>query len=607
MRESDVPPELIYQKFQRTRYPSPFFDIASIALNLPLKDLQKFCFILSIIDPIIGPLIRKLARYAITQILVDCEDQELKRYYEQLIDKIDLQNHLIQIGLDFHTYGNAFVTIFYPFTRTFRCTSCKILHNISDLTKRGQLEYDKKLNLLTFFAFCPTCRGRRKIIIETNIQTDLPIGKFNNETKIVHWAPQQIDIEYIPSANVSVYTYILTKQEEKMISELNENALMYMHENFLKAYITKTKIRLLNIFHFKYPTPTDPQFYPGWGISPIVNVMKLIYYGQILRKANEVIAWEHILPLRILTLSREAPPIDTSAIQATLNELIKKWRQDPGMIAVLPYPLELRYIGGEGKALLLTGEIANVVEQIITGMEVPRELVYGGLGWSSSLVALRMLENYFMNYIYQLQHFLSYFNEHIKKIYNISKDVTLRFKTFRRADDINYLSLLINLTQAQLISKETLLDILGFDDEIEKQKLKKELKEFIDTQEELAKYDKEKKIQIVNELANQIISQWLSRAAEQTGTTIIDIERLIDNWTFQLLQTPADEREAILKNLKQNMPDVYEAIITKLLGLQEALGGEIEPIISQMHTNIKTENIEPLPEKKPPRRKKEVI
>ncbi|MEM2174092.1 MAG: hypothetical protein QXI58_00505 [Candidatus Micrarchaeia archaeon] len=626
MKVSDIPEEILAYRIERTKYPSPFLDIATLALNIPKQDVDKFCWLVSILDPIIGPIIRKLAKYAITQILVDTTDSELKDAFEHLINKIELQNHLIQIGLDYHTYGNAFVSILYPFRRFFRCDGCNNNFDISQIKNITQLSYKK--DRLVFIGYCPFCKTKRTIeIITIRNSENLRLANFNNEVKLIHWAPPQIDIEYIPSVNFSIYYYTLSKTEKNMILQGNPYALKYMHEEFIKAALKgkKLEITTMNMFHFKFPTPTSVDFFPGWGLSPILNVIKLVYYAQILRKANEVIAWEHILPLRLISPNPQFGPVNFEDFRRKIATVLKRWKLDPGVIGIVPVPFISTLIGGEGKALNLTPEIINTVEQIITGMEVPRELVFGGLSWSSSLVALRMLENYFMNYTYQLQHFFDFFVDHIKRIYKITTEVKLRFKTFRRADDIQYLHLLIGLNQAQLISKETLMDIIGFDYEKERDKLKKEMIKLVEDSADVDAEAKKQQAKVIDKVVDEIISQWLARAAQEAGYSIIDIERLIDYWTYQLLQRPKEDQEATLEYLKQNMPNVYEAIITKLIGLQQIVGAEAEQFMAEKVKGSQKEAIElesvikkqqkkrekavekPLPEKKPPRRHDEII
>jgi hypothetical protein len=60
-------------------------------------------------------------------ITVDDENQQLRGQWEDIIEHIlRLRPFMIEVGLDYFCYGNAFVSIHYPFEKYLICGSCKL-------------------------------------------------------------------------------------------------------------------------------------------------------------------------------------------------------------------------------------------------------------------------------------------------------------------------------------------------------------------------------------------------------------------------------------------------------------------------------------------------
>src|SRR5262249_48943710 len=116
-----------------------------------------------------------------------------------------------------------------------------------------------------------------------------------------------------------------------------------------------------NIFHLKRPTIAQKDM--GWGMPLILPVLKDTYYLQVLRKAQEAIAQQHIVPLRLpFPQAGSAPsdPYSTTDLgmwRRRIEAEIAKWRQDPNYMPILPLPIGNETIGGEGKALMLHQEM----------------------------------------------------------------------------------------------------------------------------------------------------------------------------------------------------------------------------------------------------------
>jgi hypothetical protein len=183
---------------------------------------------------------------------------------------------------------------------------------------------------------------------------------------------------------------------------------------------------------------------------------------------------ESIVPLRILYPQAGSgssdPYVSTSLIDwrdAVAGE-IAQWRRDPNYIPIVPLPIGNQTIGGDGKALLLTGEMQSLMEVIINGLGVPKEFIFGGAQWSGTQVSMRMVENAFLGYIQGQRSLLRKVVRDIAAFMSWP-EVNVRFRPFKMVDDLQRKAFNFQLQQANIISKTTLAGDSDFslDDELE--------------------------------------------------------------------------------------------------------------------------------------------
>jgi hypothetical protein len=216
----------------------------------------------------------------------------------------------------------------------------------------------------------------------------------------------------------------------------------------------------------------------GWGKPLIIHSMGRMFYLYVLRRAQEAIALQRILPLEFIFPQANAQQdpyqhVNLSSWQGTVQEEIRKWRVDPNYISVVAVPLGFERLGGDGRALLLGPEIEVTNKEITGGMGVPIEFVFGGLSWSGSSVSLRTLENHFLMYRRLLLRFVNWAKTRIR-LYLGMPDVDIGFTEFKMADDIQRKQIVIQLNAANKISDHTMLTELGFDYDDELKMIEKE-------------------------------------------------------------------------------------------------------------------------------------
>jgi hypothetical protein len=448
-------------------YPSPFFDIAQTYMPPTVKELFRWCAYFFYKDPMIGSVVTKIAEYPVTDFVYNADEKHVRDGWKELMeDTLDMKPFLIELGLDYFCYGNAFISINLPFVRWLQCTGCQTLFRLSDPS------FEYKFRDFGFQITCAACGVNCTAkIIDKSLRDRSGIN-------FVRWDPKNIDIHYNPITGRSKYRYKIPNKVQKAVQQGVREILVDIPEVFLQALKAKRDIALSdqNIFHFKRPTLAEADM--GWGKPLIIHSMGRMFYLYVLRRAQEAIALQRIMPLEFIFPQANAQQdpyqhVNLSSWQSTVQGEIRKWRTDPNYISVVAVPLGFERLGGDGRALLLGPEIEVTNKEITGGMGVPLEFVFGGLSWSGSSVSLRTLENHFLMYRRLLLRFVNWVKNRLRLFLNLP-DVEIGFTEFKMADDIQRKQIVIQLNAANKISDHTMLTELGFDYDDELKMIEKE-------------------------------------------------------------------------------------------------------------------------------------
>ncbi|MBC8436848.1 hypothetical protein H8D85_00840 [bacterium] len=214
---------------------------------------------------------------------------------------------LIEIGLDYYTYGNAFISASTTPRRFLKCPSCKEESLIDHVIY--------KLKNFEFMGSCPSCKAGGQIFTIVD-----EIAKSMNGIKFVRWSPENIDIDYDPISNEAIYYYNIPASVKTKILKGNKHTLSKIPKVFLESLKKKKKIKLdeNNFYHFKRPTLAEENM--GWGKPIILPALKTIYYLQTLKRGNEAIANEHIIPKKSIY------PANTTTLDPYTQMNLGKWK-----------------------------------------------------------------------------------------------------------------------------------------------------------------------------------------------------------------------------------------------------------------------------------------
>lgn len=478
------------------KYDSPFLDMTSNFIPRTIKGILRFLAASMLTDGLVSQTIIKMSEYPITDLIYNDakpsnikDDKTIEKWTKILEKKMKIMPAMKQIGMDYHGYGNSIVSINYPFKRMLRCKTCK---KSDDVAVVVGLKYRN-------FKYEGDCRHCKKHIIyeSYDLQTN-ELDKLN----FIFWDLFYIHIKFNNISGNHFYYYEIPPNIKTAIRRGDLDIINTTKLEVIEAVRKRKKLKLKedNIFHFKRSGPQ--YFYPserGWGLSALLPVMKEIFHNKILKKGNEMIAFDHIVPLRLLFPqgTGDVSPHSTIPLanwRTSVEDEIRKWKADPNYISIMPLPVGQINFSGDAKLLSITPEIKATEDAIITGIGIIPEIIRGGASWSGSNVSLRVVENSFLNHRVLMDEFLEWVVDNVGDYFKMAK-IGVKLSDFKMADDIQRKNMMIQASQQpagdRTISRTTALKELDLDPKEEYDNIKDELEKAIELRVEQMKGDAE--------------------------------------------------------------------------------------------------------------------
>lgn len=529
------------------------FDFLTGFAPRKLKDLFRWVEYLYYNSAHIFAALKKFAEYPITEIEIDTENAVLKKNWETLLSRtINLRNVSIKTGLDLHLYGNSFISVYKPFNRFLLCEHCNAKSGIT------KVDYKFTLKAMMFNFKCPACDKTSSSAPHDERVTD------KSRINIIRWDPKLMDINHNPITGQSVYYYTIPMDLKAQVEKGDKHIINTMPSEFLKAIQEDKNFEFApdEIYHMKIDPPAGIE--SQWGFPPLTATIKLFFYTAVLRKANESIALDHLVPFRVLhpaPISGNADPATSINLANWRSELevnLKRWRRDPLHLMFSPVALGVTQMGGQGRALLTLGEVKDAEDNIIAAMGIPREFLYGGLSFTGSAITLRMLEN-------QLQTYTKHQDDQSQWVVNKIADITgwesvgVHYKPFKMIDDAQQKAVLMQLNSIKpIVSDTTLLSMNELDITEERDKRKQESLDEARMQAEL----QEEVTRAQNKLS--ATAKMEAQVGQQSNTGMgYDPQQVIgqaEQFVSQLMQADTGTQKSMMSHLSQEDPVFYAVV-----------------------------------------------
>jgi hypothetical protein len=396
-------------------------------------------------------------------------------------------NELAQIGDEFMTYGNVFVSLYFPFERFLICPQCHTEYPAKLLPHKFRAKDT------AFLGQCPKCEYAGSLRADDRRSPD------KDNIKLVRWNPKEIRLRAHPvSGRMEYYWEIpatfaakLTEGDAFAVSDTPMSMLRCMSDTAGKSSGTQRlfKFKPDSIYHMREATLSGLPII-GWGIPPIMPNFKLAYYIQVLRRYDEAIAMDYIIPFRILYPEVGAQPQQDPVLSSNLAEfkghmlrMVQERRRDPTTVQVAPFQVGYQMVGGEAKALAPKESIKFAVEELLNAAGYPSELYMGSLTLQTAPVALRLFERTQNTLVDGYNDLVGWITRRIARQYMMGEmDSKLRSVTL--ADDLERKALQLQAAAGMDISKSTAYSPFKLDYIAEQKKI-------IDEQDELQKLQQE--------------------------------------------------------------------------------------------------------------------
>lgn len=570
-------------------YPSPFINLSDTKIPRSTSEIFKWCKYYYMFDPLISGSVNALASFPVTEVYLEDSDAKsgkeqsdmLKFYNKIFFDTIHITKLLVEMGIDYYLYGN--------------------------------------------------------VIVFGEIIKDEVVGRYKWK-HITRLDPTKMLIDYNPVTQEKKFRWIIPEKIAKIVKDKKPVEEYNKIPQILKDACNKKKSVLLNpnnVYHIARPSDSSGDSVV-WGTPVIANVIKLLMYRTTLRQAQEAIAREHIVPMRLFYLQKSDsfdPTANWSAVAQNLANELKKAVRDPNYKVVSPVPVGLQNVGGEGRALLLTNEIEQVQNEILAGMNVPREFIFGGVSYSGSSIALKILENNFITYRLQLEDFMNNFiiktlavlNGEYSEFSDDSEIVTARMTDMKMQDDVQQKQIVLDLNARGKVSDEYVWKMMGLDVDKIKTAIKAEAVAKINDDFELQKLQSEKQFELqkiqmqqqaeLQKMQNALMGQdpqmqqqmqmeqpqqGVPQNLQQEG----EVQGQPQPQQNEPPQEEGSEQEQIMQAAKQLMSlpkRQQEQMLSKLpQQMQQQIALAMQQIEAQPKEGV---DMRPMPEQKPPRRK----
>ena len=549
-------------------HPNPAFDFLTGFVPRKLKDLFKWTEYLLYNSAHIYAALKKFGELVITDIEYSTPNDALRKQYKKLFTKtMKIKSALLMASLDKHVYGNHFTSIYKPFVRNLKCPNCQHMVNIQ------MVDYKFELKKLQFKYLCKKCRKTvdgqvvdRKILAASKLH-------------LIRWDPKLMDIDYNPVTGQSVYYYTIPQDIKDKVKLGSKHLINGMPYEFLENIRDNKLFRFEKdaIFHIKVASPAGIE--QQWGFPPLASTIKLFLYTMVLRKANEAIALEHIVPMRILHPEQHGTQDLTQMIslarwQDEMKYNIRRWRRDPLHIMFAPVPVGVVNMGGDGRAMLTLGEVQEAEKNIMAALGIPEEFLTGGLTKAGMEATLRLIENQLQGHADDMNDLLQWYTDQFSKFLGWAR-IDTKLTPLKMVDDTETKQELIGLATGgqggqQPVSMQTVMDRLGLDPEEERDK---RLQWALDEARLQIKMQQE-----VQKLQNTLSQQVQQQIAGAAGLNY-DQQAVIgkaEGLVQQLMSLDPNTRRAQIRSLQSEDYVMYSVVIQRLEEMENSQKQQVE-------------------------------
>lgn len=464
-------------------FADPFNDIATTQMPTTMKSALWWSEYIWTVMGTYRMAMERIVSYFITDIELggDASDEEKNKYKDFLNQQLDSLSFLSLMMRDRLCYGNAFASVIVPFRRMLACPKTSDLYPLKVVYNNFNFEFTGDFE---FVATCPKTgwRGPWKVVDKPREEADHLILK--------RWSPHEIEILHDPYTDEVSYLWRIPEYYKRMIRDGNLHHLERVSTQVLDA-IKNDLLFKFNpdaIYHMKEPTLAGIRNM-GWGLPRSLINYRQLWYVQVLRRYNEAIALDYVIPFRLITpasggsgssvggITTQDPMSIYSAgdFRSQVKNMVNRRRKDPASWQVLPFPVNYQMLGGDAKQLAPTELITQGFETLLNETGTPVEFYQGSLSVQAAPMALRLFESTHRQLVSDANAFMQWVCNTISRVMSWEiVDASLKRVTI--ADDMQKQMSALQLMMGQQLSGTSGLAAIGYDWETEQRRIADEAK-----------------------------------------------------------------------------------------------------------------------------------
>jgi len=374
---------------------------------------------------------------------LECKSKKILKFYERLVDKLDLAEKLNAISHEYFLLGDVF-----PFT---------------------EIE-------------CPNCRG-------TGRKTDGALCNHADGTfkSIKLMNPDYLEVRDNPLASNPEY-YLMPDEELKLIVQRKEPKSIYesLPAGLVRLVSSGQPIPLSDrcISHLKH----NASDYGTYGTSMLQRLFTVLAYKTKIMTANWIIAERLIIPVRVVKVGDKDRPATDADLQDIQNQL-NVVANDPNLTIVTHHSFDYEWYGATGKIHNITQELEQVGKEILDGLMLNQAILNGEMaGYTSAQVGIEVLIRRLDNWRNKLQTWVEknifepvammqgYIDEAESEIAGEAVYLypKLTWNDLQLRDKTNRIQTLMQMYDKGMVSAQTVLEEMDLDYDSEVEKIREE-------------------------------------------------------------------------------------------------------------------------------------
>lgn len=536
------------------KYPNPFFDIASEYVPSDINQIYELCeFLMTTMAPF-RSVTGRVVRYFITEIVVEGEEDKDRENYEDFLnDKLRLVETLGEIGDDFICYGNVYLSLFLPFDRMLICPQCGMEYHSDAIPykfKKGE-----------FTGTCKKCGGQVTFRHVDRRSPDV------SRVRLIRWNPKRMKVRVHP---VSGRTEYYLELDPQLCSKIKDGNPFYVNdtpwsmiETALRPSDNLFKFKEGSLFHLRAGSLAGLPI-RGLGLPPMLPNFKLAYYIQLLRRYDEAITLDYVVPFRVLFPNTQANTnqdalslMNMGTFVSQMQHMVENHRKQVTDVQIAPFAIGYQMLGGEAKSLSPKESIQLALDELFTSMGYPAELYKGSLSLQAAPVALRLFEKEWSHLVNGYDNIIGWLMKLAGRYFRWSDKVEAHLRPVTLADDLERKALMMQAAAGQDISKQTAYRPLGID-------YMDEQKRIVQEQQEIQRLQQKA---MEESAAQQLDGSGGENAGPGAvvGATPGDVYEQAGALAQQLLtQTPESMRRSELIKIKHSNPTLHALVIQRM-------------------------------------------